>query len=118
MKVITKKIKLNRLDYYIRHLNIINTMLPIQLTQREIEVLGGFMSLTGDLKKDPFSSLGRKLVMEKVGIKNMGGLGNFLNQLKQKGFIKEKDNTLTIIPLIIPNEDEQEYNFKIILEND
>lgn len=35
-------------DYYIRHLSIINPFLPVELTPKEREVLGTFMSFKGE----------------------------------------------------------------------
>ena len=41
--------------YYIQHLSIINPFLPVELTPKEREVLGTFMSFKGDAaEKDRF----------------------------------------------------------------
>ena len=112
MKVISKSISLDSSDYYKRHLYIINPMLPIQLTDKEIDVLSTFMSFTGDLAKEPFSTTGRKIVKEKLSL-SLGGLGNYLRSLKSKGFILGEDK-LYILPLLIPEPDVQIYNFRLI----
>ena len=112
MKIIKKTLKLNREDFYKKHLLIINHVLPTQMTSKEAEVLAGFMSLEGDISEDPFGTTGRKIVREKVGI-SAGGLGNYLDQLKSKGFIYEKDSKLQIIPILIPEKKEQGYQFKL-----
>lgn len=115
---ISKTIKLNRLSYYIKHLQIINNILPIKLTEKELEILAGFLSLTGDLSKDPFSTTGRSIVRKKLNIKTAGALGNHLDQLKKKGFIRSNNDILFINPIVVPNSKSQEYLFKLVLEED
>lgn len=112
MNIIKKSLKLNRVDYYTKHLLIINHILPIQMTPKEAEVLAAFMSLEGDLAQDPFSTTGRKIVKSRVGI-SAGGLGNYLDQLKEKGFIIEKDKSYSILPILIPERKIQGYQFKL-----
>lgn len=112
MNIIKKSLKLNKSDYYTKHLLIINHILPIQMTPKEAEVLAAFMSLEGDLARDPFSTTGRKLVRQKVGI-SAGGLGNYLDQLKEKGFILENNKDLKILPILIPENRIQGYQFKL-----
>ena len=105
--------KLQHNDYYEKHLSIINPLLPVTLTPKEIEVLAAFMSLEPGLKKHMFETTARKEVMNMVGI-TPGGLGNYLKSLKTKGFIVEEDNKLVILPILVPEEEEQEYQFKLI----
>ena len=112
MKIISKSISLDSYNYHKKHLYIINPMLPIQMTDKEIEVLSAFMSLSGDLSKDPFSTTGRKIVKDKLSL-SFGGLGNYLRGLKNKGFIIEKDK-LEILPVLIPEPKVQYYNFKLL----
>lgn len=112
MSILRKVIKLNKEEYYKRHLLVINYMLPIQMTNKEAEVLAAFMSLEGDLENDPFSTTGRKIVRSKLGI-SAGGLGNYLNQLKDKHFILEDEGVMKILPFLKPDKEEQEYHFKL-----
>lgn len=112
MKIISKSISLDSYNYHKKHLYIINPMLPIQMTDKEIEVLSAFMSLSGDLANEPFSTTGRKIVKEKLSL-SLGGLGNYLRSLKIKGFILGEDK-LYILPLLIPEPDVQIYNFRLI----
>lgn len=112
MKIISKSISLDNYNYNKKHLYIINPMLPIQMTDKEIEVLSAFMSLSGDLANEPFSTTGRKIVKEKLSL-SLGGLGNYLRSLKSKGFILGEDK-LHILPLLIPEPDVQIYNFRLI----
>jgi hypothetical protein len=116
MKVIKKALKLNREDYYKKHLLIINHILPVQLTYKEAEVLAHFLALDGSIAIDPFGTSGRKLVREKMKI-SAGGLGNYLDQLKTKEFIYEDEHkSLKIVPLLIPENKEQFYQFKLEID--
>lgn len=114
MSIIRKALKLKKEEFYKKHLLIINHILPIQMTNKEAEVLAAFISLEGDIAKDPFSTSGRKIVRERLNIQP-GGLGNYLDQLKTKGFIVEdkQSKELKIIPILIPNKIEQTYQFKL-----
>ena len=114
MAIIRKALKLKKEEYFKKHLLIINHILPIQMTNKEAEVLAAFISLEGDLARDPFSTSGRKIVRERLNIQP-GGLGNYLDQLKTKGFIVENKETkeLQIIPILIPSKVEQTYQFKL-----
>lgn len=114
MSIITKTLQLNKEDFYKKHLLIINHILPVQMTNKEAEVLAAFISLEGDLAKDPFGTTGRKIVRERLKIQP-GGLGNYLEQLKTKKFILEDKETkeLKILPLLIPSKQKQFYQFKL-----
>jgi len=112
MSIIRKTLRLNREEYYKKHLLIINHILPVQMTPKEAEVLAAFMSLEGDLAEDPFSTTGRKIVRSKLGI-SAGGLGNYLDKLKKKQFILESGNILKILPILIPENNNQGYEFKL-----
>lgn len=105
---------LSNYDYHVKHLEILNPVLPAQLTKKEIEVLAGFMSLEGDLvKEDRFGTQARKTIREKLDM-SPGGLGNHLKQLKNKFFIYEGENgKLMIKSFLIPNDKVQGYQFKI-----
>jgi hypothetical protein len=115
MNIIKKTLELDKEEFYKKHLLIINHILPVQMTSKEAEVLAAFMSLEGDISKDPFGTSSRKIVREKVGI-SAGGLGNYLEQLKTKGFIFEEDNVISILPFIIPDKTEQGYQFKLSIK--
>lgn len=115
MKTIKKLLKLTKDNYFMKHLLIINPLLPEQVTPKEAEILGAFMSLEGDIANDPFGTTGRKIVRDKTGV-SPGGLGNHLRELKEKGFIYEEDKTLKIVPALIPNKKEQLYQFKLEIQ--
>lgn len=110
---ISKALNLTRVKFYETHLAIINGLLPIRITPKEIEVLARFMSFSGDLSTARFGTTARKMVKQALGLSD-GGLGNYLRALKEKGFIAVSENPpyeLTINPLLIPNPDRQEYRF-------
>lgn len=115
MQPIQKTLKLHKNKYYELHLNIINNFLPVQMTPKEIEVLSIFMSFDGELaEKARFGSTARKLVKEKMGI-TTAGLSNYMRTLKEKGFIiGEDENSYVILPILIPEKEEQIYMFKFI----
>jgi hypothetical protein len=110
MKAISKKLTLPTREYYTIHLSIVNALIPTKLTPKEIDVLGFFMSLKGDIAKDRFGTTARKLVMKELNLSD-GGLGNYLKSLREKGFISL---TNEILPTLIPNEDKQEYFFQLV----
>jgi hypothetical protein len=114
MNIIRKTVLLNKQEYFKKHLLIINHILPVQMTSKEAEVLAAFMSLEGDIGEEPFGTSGRKIVRSRVGI-SAGGLGNYLDQLKSKGFIYEDDGKLVILPILIPEKKEQGYQFKLMV---
>lgn len=114
MNVIKKQINLTGEDYYIKHLSIINSMLPVQMTTKELEVLGTFMSLEGDIAdRDRFGTTCRKIVKEKLNLSD-GGLSNHLKSLKEKSFIYSiGDNKMAILDVLLADESQQGYMFKI-----
>ena len=116
MEIIRKKLKLQKEEFNKKHLLIINHLLPVQMTNREAEVLAAFLALEGDLAKDPFSTTGRKIVMGKLGLKP-GGLGNFIRDLKKKKLILEtEEEELYLLPVLIPQEGRQLYQFVLEVE--
>lgn len=118
MKIIQKGIiGLKDAQYYIYHLSIINPFLPVELTPREREVLGTFMSFKGDLaEKDRFGTSFRKEVKNILKMSD-GGLSNHLSSLKDKGAIKEElGGVIVIAPILLPEEKQQFYQFKIVQE--
>ena len=118
MKIIQKGIiGLKGAQYYIYHLSIINPFLPVELTPKEREVLGTFMSFKGELsEKDRFGTSFRKEVKVLLSISD-GGLSNHLTSLKSKGAIKEDlQGIVQIASILLPEERQQNYQFKIVQE--
>jgi hypothetical protein len=118
MRIIQKAIlQLKGAEYYIYHLSIINPFLPIELTPKEREVLGTFMSFKGPLaEKDRFGTSFRKEVKTMLSISD-GGLSNHLSSLKSKGAIKEDlTGIIQVASILLPEEKQQFYQFKIVQE--
>lgn len=116
MQVIQRAITdLSRADYYIKHLGIINPFLPTELTPKEREVLGVFMSFTGHLAEgDRFGTTFRKEVKKQLKLSD-GGLGNHIRALKNKSAVTEElGGVLTVQKYLFPSENQQFYQFKII----
>jgi hypothetical protein len=118
MRIIQKAIlQLKGAEYYIYHLSIINPFLPVELTPKEREVLGTFMSFKGDLaEKDKFGTSFRKEVKTMLSMSD-GGLSNHLTSLKSKGAIQEDlQGIMKVAPILIPEDKQQFYQFKIVQE--
>ena len=117
-KILQQEIKdLSPEKYYMKHLEIITPFLPVQLTAKEIEVLGWFMSFDETKVLKRFDSQYRKIVKENVKLSNSGLSGHLLN-LKNKGAIKEElSGELTIKEVLFPTEGIQMYQFKISIKN-
>lgn len=117
MGVIKKIMNVSKEDYYVIHLGIINPLLPVRMTPKELEVLGTFMSLTGSIAEaDRFGTTCKKIVKEKLNLSD-GGLGNYIKTLKEKGFIYYNvDGKLSILDVLQADEKSQGYMFKIIGE--
>lgn len=119
MKTIKKIVSLPRAKYYIKHLEIINPLLPISLTPKEIEVLGMFLSLNGSVaQEDRFGTSCRKIVKEALSLSD-GGLGNYIKSLKDKGFLYfSPQGKLQTFPFLIPEEKAQGYMFRLNLKEE
>jgi hypothetical protein len=117
-KVISKTLQLDKSRYYETHLSIINAVLPVRLTSMEIEVLAAFMEF--NIKEDVLGTTARKKVREKLNLSH-GGLSNYIRSFQDKNVIfadnSNSGNTMFINPLLIPNEIEQNYMFKLIQTN-
>ena len=116
MKVIQKVLTLESVDYYVKHLSLINQVLPVQLSPKEVDVLAGFMSADKKLiEEDMFNSVVRKQVMSMLSI-SPGGLGNYLKSMITKGLLERSEITkrIKVKPFLLPEETIQGYQFKLI----
>lgn len=111
MQPIQKTLKLSKDQYYQLHLSIVNSFLPIKMTEMEMKVLAKFMTLDGDIAKERFGASARKMVKEQLGLSS-AGLSNYIISLTKNGFILE--NKKDILPILIPEKEEQVYMFKLI----
>lgn len=114
MREYRKQVRLSKLDYYKTHLSLINCLLPIQMTPKEIEVVAGFMGLEGDIAQYRFGKTGRKIIMDQLKL-SPSGLSNYLLSLTKKGFLTELPKSdYSILSFLIPEDEEQLYLFKLI----
>lgn len=116
MKIIQQSFKLEREEYYKVHLSILNILLPVKLTEKEVEVLSTFMSLPYDVVIDDyFNPVARKVVMDKCNIKP-GGLSNHIKSMAKKGFIYKNDITrrFYIKDFLLPEDEIQGYQIKLM----
>lgn len=108
-----KTLKLDKLEFYKKHISIINALfIPDRnkLSIKEIEVLSLFIYNTEQLSEDYlFATITRNKVMSAMGISH-GGLSNYLNQLKNKGAIQ---NNKIIKPFYPLTKETQEYQIKL-----
>lgn len=121
MEVITKGLILkSQREYYIKHLSIINNLLPVSLTQTEMEILSMFLSMPPSLiAEGHFNPITRKMVMED-GKFSPGGLSNHLTNMVTKGFLDKSDlsGRISIKPFVLPDQRQQGYRIKITLLED
>jgi len=118
MKIISKKIKAEKEDYYYKHLSIINNLLPTTLSNKEIQVLSLFLSEDKNLiQEDMFNTLVRKRVMKKIGISD-ASLSNYLRTMIGKGFLTRNNitNKITVKDFLIPEDKVQGYQIQLISE--
>jgi len=106
--MIKKQLILDKFNYYKTHLMIINPLLPINLTPKEIELLTHFMVLNGSIAHDRFGTTGRKLVKERMKLSS-ASMSNYMKGLRDKGFINDNE----IISILFPDTQKQEYYFKL-----
>ena len=110
MRVLKKVSNLNSTDYYETHLSLINCLLPVKMTPKEIKVVAQFMMMKGDITNDLFGSSARKIVKDKLGISS-AGLSNYIRELTKKNFINPDKNEIRDI--LIVHEDSQRYEFTL-----
>ena len=114
MKIIEKSLVLPKDKFFEKHLAIINPLLPVQLTYKEIEVISSFLTVEAEIgKRFTFSNIGRKEVKKKLDLSN-GGLSNYIRALKEKKIILEDENKeLYILDILKPTGKTQGYQIKL-----
>jgi len=113
MEILQKQLKLEIHEYYSTHLSLINALLPIKLTPKEVEVLALFMTFKGELANDRFGTTGKKIVRDKLKL-SQPGLANYMKSLISKGFLKKINGGIQILPILQPEKEYQMYQFKLI----
>lgn len=115
-KEIRKLLKLPKQVYYETHLNLLNCILPVKMTPREVEILAAFMSLEGNIAQYRFGPSAKKIIRQDLQL-SPAGLSNFIGSLMKKGFLIQQGDMINILPLLVPEATEQTYIFKLINEN-
>ena len=116
MKEIKKILRLPKIAYFETHLSIINCILPKKMTPTEIKVMAAFMCLEGDVAQYRFGPTAKKIVMNVVNPEKPltpAGLSNHIGSLIDKGFLLKSNGITTILPILMPEEKEQLYMFKL-----
>lgn len=119
MKLIQKAFSLTEVEYNKKHLEIVSTLLPTNLTNKEIEVLASFMAVEDAIKKQGmFNTLARKIVMKNLNL-SAGGLGNHLKSMLEKKVLDKDEETgdISMKDFLIPQSPIQGYQIKIIKNN-
>ena len=114
MKLIQMAFTLTGVEYYKKHLAIINPLLPIQMTNKEIEVIATFLEVESELGIYTFSSIGRKKIRSKLNLSH-GGLSNYIRDLKLKDFlVEDSGGDLSIQPILKAEPESQYYQIKLL----
>lgn len=116
MKIIQKVFETTNEGYYNTHLNIINCILPVKLTNKEIDVLSSFMEIENNIiQHGYFNPVSRKIVMTKLKL-DAAGLSNHITSMIKKGFLVKNaiNNAISIKEFLLPEENKQGYQFKLI----
>ena len=113
MPDLKKLLRLGKKDYFEVHLTLINCLLPQKMTPKEIEIVSAFMSLEGSITEYRFGVSAKKIIKRDLTLSD-AGLSNHLKSLLTKGFLINKDNTISIWPILIPDFNEQTYMFKLV----
>ena len=97
------------IDYFKKHLEIIEVFLPIKFTDKEKDLLSYVMFNTDDyvLKQSVKNAIRKKFNLSSQM------LYNITRSLKNKGALIEIDERLVIVSTIIPNKKNQKYEFFI-----
>lgn len=111
--IITRNLRLPKEKYFEIHLSLINPLLPVTLTPKEIEVLARFMALEGDIATDRFGTSAKKIIKQELNLTD-GGLSNYMGSLKRKTVLYiNPAGVLTIQPAMLCDDTEQQYQFKL-----
>ena len=118
MQIISKALILSKEEYFMKHLLIISPFIPVPLTEKEIEFLATALMVEEKLGEFTFETTGRREIRRLMNISH-GGLGNYLRELKLKGYLLEDDrNVISILDILKPESHWQGYQFKLEIKED
>ncbi len=108
--MIIKELSLRGKDFYSVHLEIINPLLPVKLTVKEIDVLSVLLHFSNtQALQEAFKNNFRKYLRD-ILFMSSASLYNYMQSLQKKGALL--DNKGTVNDLLIPSNT-QEYRFRI-----
>lgn len=114
MKVIEKDFELDSLSYFKAHLGILNALLPIHITHREVEILSHFWSLPVEVRSpNMFCTEARREVSKVLGL-NGGSMSNHLKNMRKKGLLLRDGDYFVIAPALLPSDSVQSYRLKLV----
>jgi hypothetical protein len=118
MLIVKKTLELNTKEYYTLHLKLIIPIIKVDLTEKEIAIIAEFLSQPDELKSlGIFNSISRKKVKDSLLI-STAGLSNYIKELKRKKILyTDEYSILKINSNILPDENIQGYQFKLIKKN-
>lgn len=113
--MIRKKLALKGHEYYKTHLNLVNAVLPIKMSNREIGILAEFLRVGG------FTTEHRAKVRETLGI-SPSNLSNYMRSLCKKGFLisfldEENRRQYKIHDIVKLENGKQDYQFLLLNED-
>lgn len=113
MPSIIKTLRLEMFEYYTTHLSIVNCLLPVKITGKEIEILALFMCFSGILEEDRFGTTAKKMIRERLSLSHQG-LSNYITSLTKKKMLSVENEKIKILPILHPQRDEQVYMIKLV----
>ena len=108
--IIRKKLVLKDELFFRQHLEIVSAVLPVKLTDKEIDVLSIFMF------KGNFSKESRKYVREKLNLSS-ASLSNYIRYLLNKGYIIRGNDDIFKFNNLIKADKVIKYNFELEYED-
>lgn len=123
MRTLLKRLELDNRQYYSTAIHIVNALLSDKLSHKEIEILSIFMSFTGDLAKNRFSTTGKDIVKNELNMSNQS-LWNYLKKFKEKNIIVLKQDPSSnktiyeINSLLFPTDAKSQKYFIELINND
>lgn len=112
-QAVRKTLRLSKTEYYETHLSLVNCVLPVKLTPKEIQVLAAFMGLEGDISAYRFGPSAKKIVRSQLKL-SPAGLSNYMGSFLKSGFLIQQGDMIKILPVLMPKNDEQTYSFKLV----
>lgn len=118
MKSKTIRVPVKNTIHYLQLMSGLLEMTDKGLTPTELEVLAAFVDLKLEIDKrgsdvNPFSTKGKKIVAKLLGRDDFNTLNFYIKSLHDKGIIGKVTDGYSILPILIPgNEEAIVFRFK------